>query len=333
MYTERSCYAVDIGSFYLLHLKSRPFGEIVGLLCEAVERHSAPPIGIDLFPFCFTVVKIEVARLNFVQVDIQILKILFEMLAFIFVMNGNTKRKGRNILRKYSLQEFGIDISPILDHMLSRFIFAEYELVLRIASFDQLVVHGFRHVAVISLISSCVEIQQRRIVHIHFIAEEAIPFFVGKHIKGSGQNAAGAELVGMSQNRIEGFESAQGSACQRGMLRVGMDVIVFIYIRHNGIADEIGKVTALLSGHILRINIAGFVLHVNVSQIGHKLVVSVHIIIIRRDDNRFVVCLSHHACDVLGDVPANPIVIHALVYAGRQDALTVKHIDDRILFR
>ena len=117
------------------------------------------------------------------------------------------------------------------------------------------------------------------------------------------------------------------------MLRIGVDVEVVVDVRHDGVNDEVRERAAALVGQILRFDVGFILVVVDLAQIGNQLVPSVDAVVVDRDDDRLVVALRHHALDVFADVPAFKVVVHTLVHARRQNALTVEHIDDGILFR
>ncbi len=114
------------------------------------------------------------------------------------------------------------------------------------------------------------------------------------------------------------------------MLWVGIDVIILGDVRHDSITDEIGEGAASLFRQVVRLDVCGLVLHVDLAQIGNQLIHPVDVVVRDRDNDRLVVGDLHHACNVLADVPARHIVIHPSVLAGSQNALTVKHIDDGV---
>ena len=101
------------------------------------------------------------------------------------------------------------------------------------------------------------------------------------------------------------------------MHRIGVDVIILVDIRHNGIAEEIGKVISSFQRNILFFYALGFIIHVERAQIGYQLVVSVNIIVVDRDDDRLLTGNVHHRCNVLADIPAHRIVVHPSINTGR----------------
>ena len=61
------------------------------------------------------------------------------------------------------------------------------------------------------------------------------------------------------------------------ILRIGVDVIVLVHIRHDRIADEIRKGIAAFLREVLLLHVGIFSLHVDMTQIGNQLIASVGI--------------------------------------------------------